>query len=215
MKSGIFITATDTGVGKTYIACQLALNLRKAGIDAGVMKPIACGSRSDALLLSKAQGGSDAVELINPIYFNEPLAPYSASQISGRKIDLNKIRKAYNILKKRHNFLIIEGIGGLLVPITKNFFVRDLCLEFSYPLLIVSRPALGTINHTLLTFFEAKRAGLKTISIVFNYYKPFKKSLAEKTNPGVIKRITKVPVVTSVSYNGKFSEWKRVLILNS
>jgi dethiobiotin synthetase len=203
MKSGIFITATDTGIGKTYIACRLAQSLRKAGVNVGVMKPIATGSRSDARLLSKAQGGTEPLELINPVFLKPPLAPDVASQISHRKVYLSKIWKAFNVLRKRHDFLIIEGIGGLLVPIKNNFFVRDLSLEFGYPLLIVSRPTLGTINHTLLTFSEAKRAGLKTLGIVFNYYKPFKKGVAERTNPRVIKHITKAPLVAGVPFRGK------------
>lgn len=206
MNPGIFITATDTGVGKTYIACQLALNLRRRGVDVGVMKPVASGSRADAALLSKAQGGTDPLELINPLFFKEPLAPYAAARISKKKIYLNKILAAYNILKKRHDFLIVEGIGGLLVPIKKNFFVKDLCREFGLPLLIVARPTLGTINHTLLSFFEAKRAGLNPLGIVFNYYMPFRKGLAEKTNPPVIREITKVPVI-EVPFRGKLPEW--------
>jgi len=206
MKSGIFITATDTGIGKTYVACQLALAMRKAGIDVGVMKPVATGSSSDARLLSKAQGGTDSLELINPIHLKKPLAPCVASRISCKKIYLNKIWKAYNILRKQHDFLIIEGIGGLMVPIKRNFFVTDLCRRFGYPLLIVSRPTLGTINHTLLTFSEAKRSGLKTLGIVFNYYKSFRKGLAENTNPEVIKDITRVPIVTSIFYKGRLSD---------
>lgn len=210
MNSGIFITATDTGIGKTYVACQLALSLRNAGINVGVMKPAACGSYSDARLLSRAQGSTDPIELVNPIYFKKPLAPYIASRLSRKKIYLNKIWKAYDILRKKHDFLIIEGIGGLMVPIKKDFFLADLCRGFGYPLLIVTRPILGTINHTLLTFFEAERSGLKTKGIIFNYYKPFRKGLAEKTNPGIIKSITKVPIAV-ISYKGKFLEWKNFL----
>ncbi len=206
MSSGIFITATDTGVGKTYVVCQLALTLRKAGINVGVMKPVATGSRSDARLLSNAQGGTDPIELINPIYLKKPLAPYAASQLLRKEIYLDKIWKAHKILKKQHDFLIIEGIGGLMVPIKKDFFVRELCLKFGYPLLIVTRPGLGTINHTLLTFSEAKRSGLKTLGIVFNYYKPFRKGLAEKTNPEVIKDITGVPIVGSIFYKGRLPD---------
>ena len=206
LSSGIFITATDTGIGKTYLSCQLARGLRKAGVDVGVMKPVASGSRSDARLLSKAQGGTDPIELINPIYLKNPLAPYAAYQLSRKKIYLDKIWKAHSILRKQHDFLIIEGIGGLMVPINRGFFVKDLCLKFGYPLLIVTRPTLGTINHTLLTFSEAKRSGLKTLGIVFNYYKPFRKGLAEKTNPEVMKDITGVPIVGSIFYKERVSD---------
>lgn len=204
--SGIFVTATDTGIGKTYIACELARNLKRQGIDVGVMKPVASGSRSDARLLSRAQGGTDPIELVNPIYLKHPLAPYVTAQVSHQRIDLNKIWKAYEVLRKRHEFLIVEGIGGLLVPIKKDFFVTDMCLKFNLPLLVVSRPNLGTINHTLLTCSEAKRSGLKTLSIVFNYYRSFRKGLAEKTTPAVIKHAARVPHMISLPHKGRLSD---------
>lgn len=210
-KHGIFVTATDTGIGKTYVACQLVSGLREQGINIGVMKPIATGSRSDAMALSNAQGGTDPLDLINPVFFKCPLAPYTAARLSQKKIYMNRIWDAYSDLKKRHEFLIIEGIGGVLVPVKRDVFVKDIMLKFGYPLLIVARPTLGTINHTLLTFFEVKRTGLKTGGIVFNYYRPFRKGMAEKTNPKIIKEITKVPYVISLPYRGSLKEWIRFL----
>lgn len=206
MKGGIFITATDTGIGKTYVVCELARALRRRGVNAGVMKPIACGSSRDALLLRQAQGGTDPLELINPVFLKPPLAPLLASQVTRGKIYLQKIWQAHQVLRKRHDFIIVEGIGGLLVPIKKYFFVAHLALKFGYPLIIVSRPTLGTLNHTLLTFFEAQRLGLKTRGILFNYYRPFPKGLAEKTNPKVIKAITRLPLVVSLPYKGSIPQ---------
>lgn len=206
MEGGIFITATDTGVGKTYVACKLARGLRRLGVNVGVMKPIACGSSGDALLLQRAQGGTEPLELINPVFFKQPLAPLAASQVSGRKICLQNIWKAHQFLRERHDFLIIEGIGGLLVPVKKNFLVAHLALKFGYPLLVVARPTLGTLNHTLLTFFEAQRLGLKTMGILLNYYRPFPKGLVEKTNPKLIKSITRVPFVAVIPHKKGISD---------
>ena len=118
MEKSIFITATDTGVGKTIISCAIGLALKKKGLDVGYMKPFQC-SGFDAEFLCRVLGIKDERELVNPYYASEPLAPYVAFKRAKVRIDLEKILKAYKELSRRHDVLIIEGAGGLLVPIKK------------------------------------------------------------------------------------------------
>ncbi len=189
---GIFITGTDTSVGKTKVACVIAEDLRKKGISVGVMKPISSGGRRDALLLRKSAGVDDPLNDINPVYFKEPLAPLVASKIEKKEISLTKIIRAYKDLCQRHNFLIVEGTGGLMVPITNNMYMADLAKMFGLPLVIVSRPGLGTINHTLLTINCARQYGLKILGFVVDYTRDGGKGLAEKTNPEIIRKLGKI-----------------------
>ncbi len=206
-ENGIFITATDTEVGKTVISFLLAACLKRKKIKVGVMKPVASGSYDDAKFLKKASGADDDLKTINPIYFKKPLAPLSASRIEKKKIDLNKIFKAYNHLAKKYDFLIVEGIGGILVPLKPNFLVADLIKKLNLPVIIVARPNLGTINHTLLTVNAAKNYGLKIKGIIINYaQKPasiYKKRLAEKTAPNIIEEISGISILGIVPFFDK------------
>jgi adenosylmethionine-8-amino-7-oxononanoate transaminase/dethiobiotin synthase len=200
MNKNIFITGTDTGVGKTVVSAGLALSLKHKGFDVGIMKPIQSGGREDTDFLIKASGVKDEIELINPYYFKKPLAPLTASEIEGVQIDIATIKNAFEELCRRHDVVIVEGIGGLLVPLTKDYFVSDLILELGLPVVIVSRPDLGTINHTLLTIKQAKESGIDVIGIIFNETKKKKKGLAEKTNPSIIERLSGVPVLGVLPY---------------
>ena len=194
----IFITGTDTGVGKTYVTLLLAKYLMLQGFDVGVMKPISTGPKKDddAIYLKKALKLKDPLELINPVHLKLPLAPYSASKISKEKIDLKKIFKAFEKLKKLHDIVIVEGVGGVMVPILKDYFVADLIKEMDLPALIVSRAGLGTINHTLLTIEALKSRKIDVVGIVMNKYTG--KEISEKTNSQVISDISKVPVLGEI-----------------
>lgn len=220
--SSLFITATDTGVGKTIVTAGLARALRKAGYDVGVMKPIATGGRirrisghkscvsSDAELLRKVSGVKDDLDLINPVCLIPPLAPSVAAQVSNQRINLNRIYKAYQILKKRHEILLVEGIGGLLVPIKDNYLVSDLISDLpagkaglKLPILIVARPNLGTINHTLLTINVARMKGLKIKGFIFNCHQSYR---SRPVNSGqVITKISNVSYLGTIPYIRKLS----------
>lgn len=190
---GVFITGTDTGVGKTFVTLLLARYFQEQGIDVGVMKPISTGPKkeNDAILLKKKLGLKDPIQLINPIHFKLPLAPYPASGFSNR-FDLKKIKKAYKELKKRHELVLVEGIGGVMAPITKDYFVADLIKDFSLPAIIVARAGLGTINHTLLTIEALRKRKIKIMGIIMNGFKG--KELSEKTNAEVIAQLSGVPI---------------------
>lgn len=200
--TGIFVTGTDTGVGKTVVAAGLALVLRERGMRVGVMKPVATGCTGegkrliseDAVFLFEA-AENEYAPLTNPLRFRNPLAPNVASVIEKKEVPIEKILKAYHELQHHYDFLIVEGIGGLLVPITKEYYVANLIHEFSIPVLIVARGGLGTINHTLLTVDAAIIRGLEVRGIVFNRMPRVNFSIAEITSPKVIHDLTGIPVL--------------------
>ena len=194
-KSSIFITATDTGVGKTFVAAGITRALKRMGVDVGVMKPIATGSRDDVRRLSRAAGGGDPLALINPAFFKEPAAPLVAAR---GPIDLKPILTAFRSLKRRHSVLIVEGIGGLFVPITRTTMVSDLIRALRLPILIVARPSLGTINHTLLTVAAARRARLRIRGIVVNHARHVKPTRAIRTCARILEELSGVPVLAEL-----------------
>jgi dethiobiotin synthetase len=152
---GLFVTGTDTGVGKTVVACALARALRARGQDPGVMKPVETGvgpaGPLDALALREAAGVRDSLEEVCPQAFALPAAPAVAAEAEGRRVDLGRIRAAAAALRARHDLLLVEGAGGALVPLAAGITMADLAGELGLPVLVVARGALGTINHTLLT----------------------------------------------------------------
>lgn len=203
MAKGIFITGTDTDVGKTVVAGAMAMGLKKIGFSVGVMKPVETGCKkvgkrlipSDAIFLKKASGSRDSLDLINPYRFEKSLAPSVASELEGVRIDISRILKTFDIMKKRHDIVIIEGAGGILVPVYKDYLFLDLIRDLGLPVLIVARPWLGTINHTLLTIRCAQEYGIPVIGFILNYTKDLKQDPSEKTNPLVIKRLSNVPLI--------------------
>ena len=202
IKPGIFITGTDTGVGKTIVAAGLALALKARGVNVGVMKPVATGCQGidqrlvsdDAAYLFEA-AENEYPALTSPSRFRNPLAPNVAATLEKKEVDLKQVRKAYLELQKHYDFIIVEGIGGLLVPLTKDYFVANLIREFRLPLLIVARGGLGTINHTLLTVDAAIIRGFEIRGIIFNRIPRVNYSIAEITNPKIIHDLTGIPVL--------------------
>ncbi len=158
MRAGFFVTGTDTGVGKTVSACALVRGLRSRGVEVGVFKPIETGvgreGPLDAIALRQAAEVDDDLSDICPLQFSLPAAPNVAAEHEGRKVDLRALEQAYARIRARHEFVIVEGAGGLLVPLNDEFDMADLAREFELPLLLVTRTALGTINHTLLSIHE-------------------------------------------------------------
>ncbi|MBN3033381.1 MAG: dethiobiotin synthase [Candidatus Saganbacteria bacterium] len=198
---GLFITGTDTGVGKTYVTCYLAEKLRREGIDVGVMKPISTGpaAEDDALYLKKKLKLNDPLELINPVHLKHPLAPYPAAKLERKKLDLKKILKTYKELEKRHDTVLVEGIGGVAVPITKDYFVIDLIKAMKLPVIIVARAGLGTINHTMLTLGALIDQHINIAGIIMNGFTG--KDKAEKTNAEVIEKLSGVPILEKLKWS--------------
>ena len=207
--TGIFITGTDTEIGKTVIAGGLAAALKAAGVDVGVMKPIASGGvehkgclvSEDAIFLKHAAQVDDALDLINPICLRHPLAPSVAAEIEGVSIDLRQIDEAFAQLCQTHEFIVVEGVGGIAVPICEEMLVADMAQRFQLPLLVVARPNLGTINHTVLTVEFARSYNLEICGIVSNASQEGSKGLAEKTNPKELTRLTNLPILGTVPFD--------------
>ena len=170
---GLFVTGTDTGVGKSLVACALARALRARGVDVGVMKPaetgVGPGGPLDARALREAAGALDPLEEICPEAFVLPAAPAVAAQAEGRKVDLGRIRDAAARLRARHEFLLVEGAGGALVPLAAGVTMLDLAGELALPVLVVARGALGTINHTLLTLEALASRGIPLAGVVLSH----------------------------------------------
>jgi dethiobiotin synthetase len=198
--SGVFVTGTDTDCGKTLIAGGIARSLLKKGMNVGVMKPLATwgdptrelGVRTkwisdDALHLRQAAATSDALDLINPICFKAAMAPWPAARLEKKSIDVGRVMSAYKELCQRHQYMVVEGAGGLMVPITREFFMVDLIEKMKLAAIIVARPDLGTLNHTLLSVAMLKSRGIPLAGIIINNYKG--KTRAEITNPSVLQRI--------------------------
>ncbi len=207
---GWFVTATDTGVGKTIIAGALAALVRQQGKRVGVFKPIATGCRhdqrlglinNDAEYLAHCADAREMLADINPVRYASELAPIVAVQREHRSIDWSAIDESYQRITDANEWVIVEGIGGLLVPIDEKHNVADLVARFGLPLVIVARAGLGTINHILLTVEAARSRGLPIATIVVNGYEPATGTLAEETNPVTISQLTSMPIPLIVPHD--------------
>lgn len=222
---GLFVTGTDTGVGKTVVACAFAAWARHHGLDVGVMKPVATGGRftpyhrgagfsangtagrwiaDDAKWLASSAGVDDPWPLVNPVCFKEPLAPWTAAMRARAPIRLDAVLDAFRALSRRHQFLIVEGVGGLSVPLGPRATVADLAKRLGLPLVLVARPGLGTLNHTLLTLAYARDYGLRVRGLIVNYASPPSREpmarVAERTNPRILTRIGRVPFIGELPF---------------
>lgn len=200
MAEGCFITGTDTGVGKTRVGVLLAKAARQAGIEVGVMKPVSAGGQEDAIDLIDASGCGDPLDLVNPVALAEPLSPNVAAERAGVSIDLDAILSAYHELSGRHAATIVEGAGGLLVPLTDCVSIADLASRIGLPVVIVARAALGTINHTLLTIEAARSRDLDIHGVVYNHVDPPTGDPSETESPAVVARISGVPPLAVVPH---------------
>ncbi|RJQ22831.1 MAG: dethiobiotin synthase [Nitrospiraceae bacterium] len=211
MFKGIFITGTDTGVGKTFVTIGLLRAIKKLGYTVCPMKPVetGCGTLNgrlvpaDALKLVCAAEADEPLNLINPYRFRQPLAPAVAAELERVVINKEKILSAYRQLSKRYDITIVEGAGGIMVPIYKKYLFIDLIKDLGLPLIIVASPGLGTINHTLLTIDAAKKNGIKVTGVIINHSIKIRDDVSVKTNPEVIEKLGGTPVLGVVPYSGK------------
>ncbi len=203
-KQTIFIIATDTGIGKTITTLVLATLLKEKGMNVGVMKPVQCGG-SDARFLKNSLGLKDSLGEINPFFAPEPLSPHLAFKRQKKSINPQKILKVCEKLRKSYDLLLIEGAGGLMVPLREEYFVTDLIRDLNAEVIIVARLGLGTINHTLLTVEQAKAKGLKVKGIIFCQNKKGESGISERTNPRTIEKLGGVAILGTIPYLNKFT----------
>jgi dethiobiotin synthetase len=211
MNKGIFIAGTDTGVGKTFFACCLAAYLRDSGYKIGVMKPAETGCDAgdgnlvaqDALALKNASGCELRLETICPYQFAEPLAPSVAAARAGRSIDIDRLLDLYSGISAAHDISIVEGAGGLMVPLLPSYTYADLARVLKLPLIVVAPNRLGVINHLLLTLEHASCKGLKVLGYVLNRMETTP-SLAAATNREALLSLTAVPCLGEIPYESEF-----------
>ncbi len=201
---GLFITGTDTGVGKTHIACEIVRELRAAGHRVGAFKPACSGamicangqpSWDDLDRLRTALGRDVSDDQLCSQRFLAPLAPPVAARQEGRTVDLDAIQRGLDAWQAECEIVIVEGAGGLLCPMTDKQTMADLSARFGFPLLIVARLGLGTINHTLLTVEVARRRGLPLAGIVFNEPLSASPDVSSATNAAEVATRCDVPVL--------------------
>ncbi len=202
--NGLFITGTDTGVGKTVITAGLLGALRRRGTNAIAIKPIQSGGilRENQLISEDACFYGAVTDLpytsreLNPICLQAPLAPAVAAEVEGVTINLETMLDHFRKISAEHQLTLVEGAGGLMVPLVgTGVTVADLAVRMGLPLLVVARPNLGTINHTCLTVAYAKARGLKVAGVIINMYEHHNAGVAERTNPGLIETMTGVPIL--------------------
>ncbi len=201
-----FITGTDTGVGKTSITAGLAGSMRKMGIDVGVMKPIATGypqklgfKSIDVAKLVEATSIKDPASLINPVFLPIPTSPYDATKLLESSVDMPLIFEQFKKLLSMHEILLVEGIGGIMTPITKNFFVADIIKGMGIETIIVTRATIGTLNHTVMTCKMCKDYGIKIRGLVINNFDE-KGTPAEKNAPATLYELTNVPILGTIPF---------------
>jgi dethiobiotin synthetase len=208
-KAGLFITGTDTGVGKTLIAGAIAKILIDKGRKVGVFKPIATGCKHtwdglisiDTWFLAWCANSDLSLSTITPLGYRTPAAPIVSTARDGHAIDFGKIAAAYKNVCQNSDIVIVEGIGGVRVPLTEQFDLLDLAVEFALPVVIVARPTLGTINHTLMTIDCVRAAKLKIAGIVVNGYNATESTVAEDTAPEVIAKCSGEKILAVVPYD--------------
>jgi dethiobiotin synthetase len=219
--SGLFVMGTDTGVGKTAVASAIARCLAEAGRRVGVLKPVATGveTRGDRLISADAEALGEAIgaappERIAPLLLEGEVAPPVAARIAGRRLEhADVLRATYLALEwwsDRAEVMVVEGVGGLLCPLAEGTTVADLAIALDYPLLIVARRGLGTLNHTLLTVEVARLRGLRVAGVLLNGAEPPQNALAEGTNAAELAR--RLPGVAILGDLGHMQDIKALWI---
>jgi dethiobiotin synthetase len=216
MGRGLFITGTGTGVGKTYVAALIARALQSAGREVGVYKPVASGCElrggrlvsPDAVTLWEAAGRPGTLDQVCPQVFAAPLAPHLAARAEGRRVDANLLRTGAEHWQSSCEFVIVEGAGGLMSPISDDDYNADLAAEFGYPLVVVAANQLGTINATLQTLITAStyRGGLPVAGIVLNSPSPATDDPSTASNHGELVRRCAASLLAETNYNGQFDQ---------
>ena len=225
MKS-LFITGTDTDVGKTYVTAGLAVTLRKMGIDVGIMKPFAAGApqkkgfkSEDVEILSGAAQVTDPENLMNPQFFKMAASPYTASKSLNVKVKVDSILSNFKKLSKLHSMLLVEGMGGIMTPILKNYFVTNLIKEMKIPTVIVTRTKVGTVNHTIMTCKMCEKYKIPIKGIIINNFdsdgyqvKTLKRDLQSLTGVPILGVI---PFIENLSDDSLYKNFKKNVDMSS
>jgi dethiobiotin synthetase len=193
---GVFVTGTDTEVGKSVLAASICAALAAAGERVAAFKPVVTGLEDppgefghDHELLASVANAGQAPEDVAPYRFRPPVSPHLAADVALTTVEPAELLS----VARRHDLLVGEGVGGLMVPLTTGYLVRDLAVDLGLPVVIAARPGLGTINHTLLTVEAARTGGLRVAAVVMTPW-PREPSVMERSNRETIERLADVPV---------------------
>jgi dethiobiotin synthetase len=209
MSKAILITGTDTGVGKTVVTAGLASALRRRGIDAGVMKPVATGVvrdengdfiSHDTEFLCEVSGVKDPYFMVTPVCLEAALTPAVAAHMSGVTDVVEGMRQGLIDLMNSHPVVLVEGVGGFLVPLDDETLLGDFAEKAGMTVVVVARPGLGTINHTLLTVEAVQMRGLRVAGVVFNQTSAYAPDESAATNPGEIERFAGVYMLGTLPF---------------
>jgi dethiobiotin synthetase len=206
----LFVTATDTDIGKTYVCAGLAYALKKSGIDVGIMKPFACGvkqkigfSSNDLTILTNAAMVDDAEDIINPFFFPIPASPYTAAKNLGVKIDVEHVMECFRKLDEIHDIVLVEGIGGIMTPILKDYAIIDLIKDLMANTIIVTSSKIGTVNHTVLTCNMCKNMSIPIKGLIINNFDSTGYPIPELERD--LSALTDLPVLCSLPHMKKFN----------
>ena len=199
-------------MGKTHTAIQLLRLLRASGLQCAGMKPICCGDRRDAELLLAAGSEGLTIDEINPIWLKTPAAPFAAAMVEETNMDIQQLLNALARLQQRVDRVLVEGVGGWMVPIRADYFVSDLAVEMKLPVLVIAQNRLGCLNHTVLTVRSVRDRGLKCAGVVLNGSEG-PADIAVTTNADILGRIIDVPVLSGLSENMENlpPEWSAIM----
>lgn len=199
---GIFVMGTDTGVGKTVVATAIGLAAQTQGRRAVPLKPAQTGAPpvGDAEFAAALLGVDEPVEAIRPYALAAPLAPAVAADLEGVRLDPAVVSAAYEALSDRYDLVVVEAAGGALVPFSDGVDMAGLAALLRLPVIVAARPGLGTLNHTLLTLEALHRRGLTVLGVVLSGY-PDRPGLDALTNPGVLARLTPVPLLGAIAHD--------------
>jgi dethiobiotin synthetase len=207
---GVFVTGTDTGVGKTLVTSALVMCLTRRGIDVGVMKPIETGvapslkAQSDGARMKSAAGSCDPMAEVSPYVFQLPVAPRSAARAEGVTIRVATIMRGFRDLHQKHALMVVEGGGGVLTPITQSLNVLDLISKMKLPAIVVGHSGLGGINHALLTLHALRQRKISVVALVLNQRRPTRTKtvhLQEQSTVSLLQLLAGVPVVGPLPYS--------------
>jgi len=206
----LFVTATDTDIGKTYVCAGLAYALKKSGIDVGIMKPFACGvkqkigfSSNDLTILTNAAMVNDTEDVINPFFFPIPASPYTAAKNLGVKIDVEHVMECFRKLDEIHDIVLVEGIGGVMTPILKDYAIIDLIKDLMANTIIVTSSKIGTVNHTVLTCNMCKNMNIPIKGLIINNFDSTGYPIPELERD--LSALTDLPVLCSLPHMKKFN----------
>jgi len=206
----IFVTATDTDIGKTYVCAGLAYALKKSGIDVGIMKPFACGvkqkigfSSNDLTILTNAAMVDDTEDIVNPFFFPIPASPYTAAKNLGVKIDVEHVMECFRKLNKIHDVVLVEGIGGIMTPILKDYAIINLIKDLMANTIIVTSSKIGTVNHTVLTCNMCKNMNIPIKGLIINNFDSTGYPIPDLERD--LSALTDLPVLCSLPHMKKFN----------